>query len=766
MKALVVQKEFPLNVTAGGSFSSFNLNTRNWALLKSRVEIESFSRSVVYVKFPKADGTWNRDYTIRYLLQTTSDISGAPVAIIEDYQTTKLTGRLSTSGDSFVGLPVNTYKMADFCKNPSDVYGSFWVESSINPYIALGTQYWTQENIYFVLNPLWRTPVISNIAVDGTDGRYPITITWDVTIQDLADIEIYQGGVLKTTLTATTNKSVVMPANTVGVGEFTVKVIAANNPIEDLGTTGNAQANFTAVLTAPTVDNLAINQTDIRLPVIVSWTSTNQTDYIVEFLQGGTVKATLTGGTAKSATLNANSIPAGATIVRVTVRNTAGGTSVVATKELSFTATSSAPTIAGLEPDGINQNGNLQINVSWTSTNQETWKLELFLDTVLVKTYTGTTEKAFIIPKDTFTSGNVRMKLTLSNTLNGTIATTTREANFFVYAKPPVPVFSPQTLYNQARPTFTWTSSEQVSYQFIITSVVDTGEVVSADKFFQPATNLANNQDYIIKVRVKNQFNLWSDYAEKTITISFTELPKPNFELTIDGSGILVTILYAENPDLANLEIWRKSEFETDFKRMAFNLAYNSQWLDKTVASGILYEYKVIANSVGGGATESDIKSAKTYVEAFEFVNIEDTTKQIMMKWNPLVSISNIRDIVTSQFAGTKALKIERGAASYSVVRMTFDLPTYKDYLEFKQLVETSTVILLRDRRGNKFYGNVTSDTTLGYLKSDWVTISFDFSEVDFIEEDIYSEQRLVLTYFNGRYKFDGTITFSGVHLE
>lgn len=761
MKTLVQSKNYPLNVT---SATTFNLNNRDWHILDGKINEEINSLSAIFLLFPP--GETNRDYSVLYGLSCASNIPGTPIAVIEDYFSTPITGRLNSSTDKFVGFPVNTFKAVDFSFSPSDIYGNIFVQTSKYPYINQGPQYWTEQYAFYTISPSFKIPAISNISVSGLDPRNPITISWDADIQDLADIEIYQGGVLKTTLTATTNKSVVMPANTVGMGEFTVKVLAANNPIEDLGTTGNAQANFTATLTTPAVDNLAINQTDIRLPMVVSWTSTNQTDYIVEFLQGGAVKATLTGGTAQSATLNANSIPAGATIARVTVRNTAGGTSVVATKELSFTATSSAPTIAGLEPDGINQNGNLQINVSWTSTNQETWKLELFLDAVLVKTYTGTTEKAFIIPKDTFTSGNVRMKLTLSNTLNGTIATATKESNFFVYAKPPTPVFTPQTLYNQARPSFVWTSSEQVSYQFIITGVVDTGEVVSTDKFFQPVTNLTNNQDYLIKVRVKNQFNLWSDYAEKTITISFTELPKPNFELTIDGSGILVTILYAENPDLANLEIWRKSEFETDFKRMAFNLAYNSQWLDKTVASGILYEYKVIANSVGGGATESDIKSAKTYVEAFEFVDIEDTTKQIMMKWNPLVSISNIRDIVTSQFAGSKALKIERGAASYSVVRMTFDLPTYKDYLEFKQLVETSTVILLRDGRGNKFYGNVTSDITLGYLKSDWVTISFDFSEVDFIEEDIYSEQRLVLTYFNGKYKFDGTITFSGVHLE
>lgn len=761
MKALVVQKEFPLVVTS--TFPEFNFNNINWQKLRGRIN-NNGTGGGIFVKIPS---TFAYSYEYKFSLFSETNIPGGsggnvitPVLVSE-----KITGRTG-SVDEFVGCPFNVFTATDSAKDPSNIYGNVLRTTGNLPYIAIGSQYWTKDYVFLSIFPDFKIPTVSNIVVSGLDPRNPITITWDANIQDIADVEIWQGGFLKTTLTATTNKSVVMPANTVGIGEFTVKVIAANNPIEDLGTTGNAQANFTATLTAPTVDNLAINQTDIRLPMTVSWTSTNQTDYIVEFLQGGAVKATLTGGTAKTVTLNANSIPVGATIVRVTVRNTAGGTSVVATKELNFTATSSAPIIAGLEPDGINQNGNLQISVSWTSTNQETWKLELFLDTVLVKTYTGTTEKAFIIPKDTFTSGNVRMKLTLSNTLNGTIATATREANFFVYAKPPMPVFAPQTLYNQARPSFVWTSSEQVSYQFIITGVVDTGEVVSTDKFFQPATNLTNNQDYIIKVRVKNQFNLWSDYAEKTITISFTELPKPNFELTIDGSGILVTILYAENPDLSNLEIWRKSEFETTFKRMAFNLTYNSQWLDKTVASGILYEYKVIANSVGGGATESDIKSAKTFVEAFEFVNIEDTSKQIIMKWNPLVSISNIRDIVTSQFAGSKALKIERGTASYSVVRMTFDLPTYKDYLEFKQLVETSTVILLRDRRGNKFYGNVTSDITLGYLKSDWVTISFDFSEVDFIEEDIYSEQRLVLTYFNGKYKFDGTITFSGVHLE
>ena len=52
----------------------------------------------------------------------------------------------------------------------------------------------------------------------------------------------------------------------------------------------------------PTVTGGFVNQTEIRLPIIVSWTSTLQTSYKVEFIQESVIKATLTGTTAITAT--------------------------------------------------------------------------------------------------------------------------------------------------------------------------------------------------------------------------------------------------------------------------------------------------------------------------------------------------------------------------------------------------------------------------------------------------------------------------------
>ena len=41
--------------------------------------------------------------------------------------------------------------------------------------------------------------------------------------------------------------------------------------------------------------------------------------------------------------------------------------------------------------------------------------------------------------------------------------------------------------------------------------------VVTANKTYTTVNILLNNKDYTIKVRVKNQYDLWSDWASKVV---------------------------------------------------------------------------------------------------------------------------------------------------------------------------------------------------------------------------------------------------------
>lgn len=505
--------------------------------------------------------------------------------------------------------------------------------------------------------------------------------------------------------------------------------------------TSYAKIEFEGTFKVPTIGNITCDQLNVRSPINVSWTADIQDISEINVKQNGVTIYTASGTTARSATIPAGIIPPGDFDVEIIAANNPySGLGASATKIQSFTAISTAPVITSLEPDGINQNVDNQINVSWACSNQETYALKVYQDDILTKTYNGNTQKNLVIPAGTLGSGNIKLELQCSNVVNGTVASYTRIARFVGYGKPPAPALDQQTLYDRARPSFTWQSADQVAYIFEIwkdaVKIEGTEEVIGTNKSYTTETALSNNTNFIVKVKVKNQFNLWSDFAIKEITVSYTELPKPVYDIARDGSGILITMLMPETPGLSSLEVWRKDRF-SNWARLAYDMSRTDQWTDNTVASGKEYSYKVIANALNGGMSESEIKTEKAEVKDFAFVDIEDTSKKITLRWNPKISITNMRKISSKIYAGCAKPKIEKGKAKYKIARMEFTVKMPElEYLQY--LADTSKVILFRDRRGEKIYGNISSDISDTYESMDRVNVSFEFTELNFIEKDIH----------------------------
>lgn len=764
MKALVLEKNYPLNVTSG---NTFNLNNRDWTLLDGKINSETNSLSTIYLLFPPG-GTNNRDYSILYSLKCASDIPGQPEAVIEDYFGTPVTGRLNSSTDKFVGFPANTFKMADFSFSPSNIYGNIFVQTSIYPYIHQGSQFWNETYAFYTIRPNFKIPVITDITIVGTDPRQIITVNWTADIQDLVDVEIWQGGIKKATLTGTTARTINVPANTITAGEYTVKIIAANNPIDDLGVTGTAQANFTAVIPAPTVTNVAVNQTEIRKPIVVSWQSTNQTDYIVEFIQNETVRAILTGGTQLSATLNPNILSEGLTTARVTVRNTANGISTTAVQELNFTATLGKPVITSLEPDGINQNINSPIIVTWNATAQETYTLVVRQLGQVLQTYNGTTAQTLTLPANLAKNGNISLELTCRNTVNGTVATSTRTATFLGFGKPETPVFENVDIYNVAQPTFNWTSVGQVAYEFSILqneSVIETsGTVTSTAKSYTTTQILSNNNIYTLKLRIKNQYDLWSDYAIKNISVSYTPLSKPTLSLVSADGAILVNGECANEMGFSKAEVWRKDQY-SNFVRIGVNFGKIISINDTVIASNVEYFYKIRAYSDDGGVIESDIKSASAVVK---YVGIEDivTKQRFDLKYLINLDFETIVDIQFKNYAGVKKPRVHRGETEYQIANVAVAKDKI-DELGLRNMLLNADVLLLRDRKGTMIFCSLSSTfKATGRQNVTYNDLEFQLTETEFLLKDIYDGGRkLILTYFDGTWAFDGTINFSGTHV-
>ena len=765
MKALVSYKSYPLNVT---SSAGFNLNNRDWHLLDGRINFED-TPSLSFISLLYPPGGTARNITVYYNVNCKSDIPGVPVAEIESYGSSNpITGRLNSSTDKWVSFPLNTYKAADFSYSPSDIYGTAITWDGKDPYIYKGNQYWNENYAKYTILPSWRTPAISGISVSGTDPRQNITISWAANIQDLVDVKISQGGVLKTTLTGTTARSIVMPAGTVGAGAYTVEVIAANNPIDDLGVVGSASANFTAVVPTPTVSNVSVNQTEIRNPITVSWDSTLQTDFIAELIQNDIARSTITGTTGTSAVFNPNILSVGPATARVTVRNTVNGMPASVTDAYNFTATLISPVITSLEPDGINQNVNSPIIVTWSATLQESYTLTVRQSGQVLQIYNGTVAQSLTIPANLCKNGNVDLELICRNTVNGTTVTAIRTATFLGFGKPEPPILGAKSVYNEAQPTFVWTSAEQVAFEFIIMqneSVIETsGTVTGTVKQYTATQILSNNNMYTIKCRIKNQYDLWSDYAVKNISVSYTLLSKPTLSLVSGDGAILVNGMCADEPDFLKSEVWRKDDY-SEFTRIGVNFDKEVILNDTIIASDTVYYYKIRAYSNDGGVIESDIVSESAKLR---YVTIEDISTREIMQIPYIININyeTVTEVIVRNYAGIKKPRIHKGEIEYQIADIAI-AKNKVDELSLKNMLMNSNVLLLRDRKGTMMFCSLSSSfKNSGKQYVTYNDLEFQLTEVEFKVEDLYDGGKaLVLTYFDGTWMFDGTIDFSGQHM-
>lgn len=792
MKALVQAKRYPIQITsASGTWVDFTLNNINWNVLNRRVEIEDgYSRSALFLKFPPGGDTSStyRSYEIQYACNTAISVPGLPdlkTRNVEDYMSTPITGTINRTSDADVGFPLNTFKAVDDCTNPSNISGMMIITCKVAPYVAKGSAYWGQSYAEFLLNPIWKKPVIfdakikqGGVVVTSIDPRQPIELSWTSSIQDDGEVQVWQAGSWVATIQVGTSKTCIIPANTIkSVGEFTLKIVAANNPMEDLGTTNFLEVKSTAAVPAVAASNFKINQLEKRTPIVGTWDSTNQSDFKLEVLRGEVVEYTLTGGTAKTFTIPPGTLKEGAVTFRLSVNNTFGTATTTAVLSLDKTIIFSKPLIVSLEPDKLNQNLDLALPITWICDNQDTYNLKVYREDKLEKEFTGSTDKDITLPPKTLKSGDIRLLLTITNTINSIVGTSSREATFFGYGTPDAPTFEDVEIYNQALPLIKWVSSEQEYYDFKISALDGTvheasGEILSTNKQYQVTKDLLNNTQYELSLRIKSSFGLWSTWTEKTVLISYTQLAKPIIELVPDTEGnIIVTI---KNPDVSEFdtaEIWRRSEY-SDWVRLVKDLPPNHTWSDPTAAAKINYYYRCVANSADGGRTQSDIVSTRAQLNGYYLIDVEDTDRRLELLVEDTdssspVTISTISDEVTSLFAGASKPIMEKGVVGYQTASMKFLLHV-EDYKLLEDMKKKSKLLLYKDERGNKLYGNIQGNLVEEPKRwfENYVDVSFNFLENNFLEQDIASNVKMILHLFNGAFMFDGSIDLSGRHWE
>lgn len=174
-----------------------------------------------------------------------------------------------------------------------------------------------------------------------------------------------------------------------------------------------------------------------------------------------------------------------------------------------------------------------------------------------------------------------------------------------------------------------WSANTQQAYQVrtvadnagtanTATVYYDSGQVVDANTRKLNVPFSTNNLTEHIQVRVE-QNNLWSSWADITVHVSYSPPATPTLTATPDNATGAITITPSQptpgsgQPTVNSIDIWCRTANssavtdpqrpKTTGTRLAAGVNPTAAWVDYAPASGVTYEYQVVAN--GSNSTTS-----------------------------------------------------------------------------------------------------------------------------------------------------------------
>lgn len=301
-------------------------------------------------------------------------------------------------------------------------------------------------------------------------------------------------------------------------------------------------------------------------------------------------------------------------------------------------------------------------------------------------------------------------------------------------------ITSPTDPVNVSRPTIEWTASDQQSYQIIIedslnTVVWDTLEVVSTNRARTSGIELNNGGVYDIRVRVRNEAGLWTDYAEITVNVSYTAPPDPELAIFSEQGSLRLDIVNpapsGTEPTVTGNDLYKRSNGE--WKKIAANL--DDTYYDYAVASGKEYDYRITAHGDNGTTSQSLTRSGSTtFIGTWlhDVYDAQGTAHQFLVDGEGR-SRTRTKDTQLVQFAGRKAPVAQSSKRRRAVVEGALLLRDTAEYEAFERIFE-SDIVCYRDGRGRLEYGVIIEepieDEFAGRYRVSYTLNRIDYSEV------------------------------------
>jgi hypothetical protein len=331
-----------------------------------------------------------------------------------------------------------------------------------------------------------------------------------------------------------------------------------------------------------------------------------------------------------------------------------------------------------------------------------------------------TANNFYDIPANTLPGGNVSWKVKTYNEYDEVSQESSTSTFYAIGAPPPPTILGIST--NNSRPTVTWSATSQQIYQVQIllgsNIVYDSGSFASMSQFHEVNTFL-DDGTYIAKVRIKNEFDLFSNWTSSSFTIS---VPKPTKPI-LDLSQNIYCVLATSNVDDNNYLLLYRGDIDSS-NYICVAKSTTNTIMDYTVESNKQYKYFIRAVSNINAYMDSDIKiiSAPSINKSL-ISAVSDLSNIFEIKYNlnerPVKNITISTPYVSNYYSGRKYPVAEYSEHLSSAITVSFFIKSSSDLQLLNNIVNKKDTILYRDGR-RKFYGNTgglnITDNYDGYI--------------------------------------------------
>lgn len=502
---------------------------------------------------------------------------------------------------------------------------------------------------------------LSNLLQQGNYWEKAITVSWLSTNQGKYEAELWQNNnKVGSTLTGTTSKSLVIPANTFSSKENALVKVRVANP-------QGAWTNWSTLTLSlrdiqATISDLNINAENIDYDIPITWTSENQSKWKIEVIQAGVVKNTFSGDSQKAYTIPAKSIVFyGSAVFKLSVAYTGyGNVDRWVTKEVTKTLTRITATSSNLIVTG--EFWEREISLSWQSTNQHKYEVTILKGNTLVKTYTGTTATSLKIPASTLSAGEHTFRVRTAYTGSAGdawSAYTTKN----ITLKDVVATISNLLISGdlwEAPINLSWQSTDQQQFKIEVLKenvVVRTYTGTTAKHYTIPAGHLSKGE---------HVFRVWVGYSNRFVNNQTRSLTLKDIEATI--SNLLAEGDYWEKPIKVSWQSTNQQQFKLEVLK--------SNQVVKTYTGTTATSYTIPAEQLEEGTYTIKV----TVAYGNRYVNSNERT----------VTLKNIQAIVSDLALSGSNIDLALSLSWISTNQQKYEVEIYKDDSKVKNYSGTT----------------------------------------------------------------------------